>query len=72
MSWMVYFIGGSRDLQKHVIEKPQRVFECAVLEQMVFPSSGAIIETAITYKREYYSFRPMREGLGVYVHEETK
>lgn len=71
MNWMVYFVGGSRDLQKHMMEHPRPIFECAAIERFIpSVSSGAILEQAIDYKRERYSFRPIREGVGIYVFEE--
>ena len=71
MNWMVYFVGGSRDLQKHVMEHPRPVYECAAMERLVpSVSRESTVERAITYKIERYSFRPLRDGLGVYVFEE--
>lgn len=71
MNWMVYFVGGSRDLQKHVMEHPRPVYECAAMERLIpSVSNGAIVERAITYQVERYSFRPLRDGLGVYLFEE--
>lgn len=72
MNWMVYFVGGSRDLQKHAMERPRVIFECPVLERMPTMPSDAMVEEAHSCIRERYRFRPIGEGLGVYVLEETR